>query len=271
MAKDVVKAGTTDLAVPSELQGAWGTEGISNADILIPRILLMQGQSDAVGTGKAALGDIARSTTMQVLAKKGEAVDFIPLMSFKTWVESEKVGDKFEYRREYPGTPQNEGQDLEFTAKDSKTGRADVAWRRDRAINLYVLLTTDLLRADRAREAMEKGQMPGADDAVVPCLLSFRRTSYRAGRQMLTFFKACEQFRTPAASGVYRLFSTLEQGNLGNYFVFNVAQQGKSTIDQLRTAKQWYDLLHTAKYNVDAPEVVDDAAPAVPVDGKETF
>ena len=260
------------LAVPTELQGSWGSEGISNSDILIPRLLLMQGTSEAVADGAAAQGDILRSTTKKVLAKKGESLQFIPLMSFKTWITSEKVGDKFEYRGEGPMDAKNEHWDLTFTAPATVGGKP-VEWRRDKSINIYTLLVDDIARMGKAVQAMAKGEMPNPEDALMPCLVSFRRSSFRVGRQMLTFFKSCEQFKAPPASGIYKLGAVLEKGEKGNYHVFTAEQVGRSTVEQLGVAKSWYDILHTAKVAIDNVTDEDGAAPAAPVavDGQATF
>lgn len=261
--KEVAKKESAALAVPKELQGSWGAEGISNADILIPRILLMQGLSEAVSDGAAAAGDLLRSTTKKVLARKGEAIDFIPLMSFKTWITSEKVGEKFEYRDESPMNSANEHLPLEYTERNAAGLSAH--WRRDKSINLYVLLATDIIRQKRAEEAMAKGEMPSAEDALMPCLIAFRRTGYRTGREMLTYFKSCEQFRAPPASGVYRLTSFLEKGDKGAYHVMKCEQVGRSSVEQLTVAKAWYDVLHSAKVAVDAEvEIAVEPATDVP-------
>lgn len=258
--------------VPEELQGSWGAEGISNSDIIIPRLLLMQGLSEIVNDGGAAAGDIVRSTTKKILAKKGESVDFIPLMSFKSWVVSEKVADKFEYRREEPMNAANENLPWTFQAPASVGGK-QVEWRRDQSINIYTLLVDDIARAGKALEALARGEMPAAEDALMPCLVSFRRSSYRTGRQMLTFFKSCEQFKTPPASGIYKLSSAIEKGEKGTYHVFQSEQKGRSTIEQLSVAKDWWKILNTAKIAVDADHVESEgSAPVTVVEGqKENF
>lgn len=259
--------------VPQELQGSWGAEGISNSDIIIPRLLLMQGLSEAVNDGVAAAGDIIRSTTRKILAKKGESVDFIPLMSFKSWVVSEEVGGKFEYRREEPMSAANENLPWTFEAPSSAAAEKKANWRRDQSINIYTLLVDDVARATKAIEALTKGEMPSPEDALMPCLVSFRRSSYRTGRQMLTFFKSCEQFKTPPASGIYKLSSAIEKGDKGTYHVFVAEQKGRSTVEQLTVAKEWWKILNTAKIAIDADHVESEgSAPVTVVEGqKENF
>lgn len=265
------EAAVPAVQVPQELQGSWGSEGISNSDIIIPRLLLMQGLSEIVNDGGAAAGDIVRSTTKKILAKKGESVDFIPLMSFKSWIVSEKVADKFEYRREEPMNAGNENLPWTYHAKNDKG--VETEWRRDQSINIYTLLVDDIARAGKAMEALAKGEMPSPEDALMPCLLSFRRSSYRTGRQMLTFFKSCEQFKTPPASGIYKLSSAIEKGEKGTYHVFQAEQKGRSTVEQLTVAKDWWKILNTAKIAIDADHIESDAgAPVTVVEGqKENF
>ncbi len=272
MGKEIAKTDSNkEIAVPEHLRGFWGGENISNSDILIPRILLMQGLSTAVADGLAAQGDFLRSTTKKHLAKKGEALEFVPLMTFKTWIISEIVANKAEWRGEAPMSAANEGDDLEFTAKN-KDGK-DAPFRRDRAINIYVLLKQDLERYEKARANYDKnGIMPTGEDALLPCLLSFRRTSYRAGKQMMTFFKSCEQFKVPPAGGTYKLSALLEKGVKGNYHTFQVEQAGRTPVEYMQFAKDWYDVLRAGKVKVDVDVQVEDvstAAAAAPVDGHE--
>src|SRR4051794_30344857 len=73
----------TAVAAPMSLEGM---EGIDASDILIPKLLLMQGLSELVAEGKFQMGDIVNSVTQAKLGDKTKSIEFIPIATFKTWV-----------------------------------------------------------------------------------------------------------------------------------------------------------------------------------------
>jgi len=77
-------------------QCAWGSEGVDTDDVKIPVLLMMQGLSDFVADGKAAMGDIVHSQTEKVIGGSKDPVRFIPLYSFKTHEYSEKEGQQMD-------------------------------------------------------------------------------------------------------------------------------------------------------------------------------
>jgi hypothetical protein len=245
------------LAIPEELRGPWGAASdVDTSDVLIPKLLLMQGLSKLVAEGDAAQGEIIRSTTGKALAKKGEAVDFIPLMTYKTWVLEEKVGSKYEYRRVEPMTAANKDLPLEFVDGANQ-------WRRNRCLNFYVLLPQDISKEAAALKAAAAGDLPDPEDALLPCVLSFRRTSYNAGKILATHFKKAEHFKVTPAVTVFKLSSTVEKNELGTFHAFTVEPGRKATVEELTVAKRWFDTLQKVQVKVDEPEV--DEAPVAEV------
>lgn len=251
----VAKKEPNAVALPENLQGSWGAEGVDNTDLLVPRILLMQAISEAVAEGKLNQGEIIRSTTNEVLAKKGEGMEFIPLLSFKTWVIMELIGGKYEFRRIEPMTLNNREEPLEWESLGTK-------WRRDRCLNFYVLLPKDIEREMNALKSLQDGGLPDPDDALIPCVLSFRRTSYGAGKDLATHFKKAEHFRVPPAVTTFKLMSEVQKNDKGTYHIFKLEKAGKTTVSQLEICKQWYDTLQSAKVVIHDPETDSEGAPA---------
>jgi hypothetical protein len=226
--------------LPEELSGAWGSENITNEDILIPKILLMQAMSDMVADKEIAeAGDIVKSTTEEVLASRDEHLDFVPLMSFNTWIVSEQVGQKFEFRYSEPYTIANAKHSLEWTENGQ-------SFRRDKAMNFYVLVKKDL-------EAAAKG-----DGACIPCLLQFKRTSTTAGKKLAGGISESAMLKRPACSRVYKLSSFKRKTDDHTYYVLDVVPNNASKVsdEEIRIAKQWYDTLKTSTVRVD--ETVED-------------
>lgn len=229
---EIVKQETN---LPAELDGAWGSEGISKEDILIPKILLMQAMSQLVTEKEIAEpGDIIVSTTEEVVGGKENPLIFVPLMSFKTWTISELVGAKYEFRDTIPMTPKNAADPLEFEENGVK-------YRRDKGLNFYVLLKKDL-------EAAAKGE-----GAVMPALLAFRRTSFTAGKKLASGIQMSSMMKKSAASSAYALSSTKRKTDDHTYYVYDVApsKDSKVSIEELAVAKQWYDTLMSSQVKVD--------------------
>jgi hypothetical protein len=237
---------TTELVkqesnLPAELDGSWGSETISNDDILIPKLLLMQAMSQLVSEKEAAeAGDIIKSTTEEVVGGREKGVKIVPLMSFKTWTISEFTGSKFEFRSTEPLTMQNAAAALEWTDAASDGSGKTTTWRRDKGLNFYVLVKGDL-------EAAVNG-----NGACLPALISFRRTSMQAGKKLASGISESAMMKRPAASRVYELKSMKRKTDDHTYFVFDlVPTADKVSNEELTFAKQWYDTLKSSQVKVD--------------------
>ncbi len=247
MTKEIAKKETNALTTPTN-NAAWGAENVDASDVVIPKLLLMQGQSEFVAEGKARLGDIVRSTTGEVLGNAKEGVQVIPLMTFKTWTILEKVGGRFEFRSVEPITADNCNAPLEWVVEGAP-------WRRDRCLNFYVLLPSDIKREAAALENLNKtGAFPDPKDALLPCVLSFRRTSYSAGKTLSTHFLQAQSFNRPPAVSTFMLTSKMEKNDQGTFYVFEIANAGMTSPEDLNVCKRWYETITHSKVNV----MVDD-------------
>jgi hypothetical protein len=244
--QSVVKA---EKNLPQVFDSAWGTEGVDKRDILIPKLLVMQGLSDLVTEEKAQMGDIVDSVTGEVLGscreKDYKPVPVIPIMTFKTWVVFKKSGNgQTEFKEIIP-----------MTAGNENLPREDEEFVRDRCINFYVL------NANRTDE--------------LPYLLSFRRTSYRAGAKLATYFTKCELAArrgrpVPPAARIWNLGGSKQSNDKGTFYVFDVEQAGETPKEAIQTAFEWYQTLRTQSTKVDHSDlsggVTDDTAATDAVD-----
>jgi len=242
-----------DVALPEDLSGSWGSEGVDNADILIPRALLMQPLSDFVADKVAAAGDIIKSTTKEVLYTESvdKPFEFIPIMTYKTWRIMVMKDGKYVFHSLEPMTATNVNDPLEWLDGNQQ-------FRRDRTINFYVLLPSEIKKEIVALDKLSGGGIPDTDDCLVPCLLSFTRTSFPAGKELATHFKKAQHFRIPPAVTTFILFSEFEKNDKGNYYVYRVAKSRKTAIEELSMCKRWYDTLQEASVVVD-PEAEAEA------------
>lgn len=222
-------------------------------DIMIPRILLMHGTSTLVGQQKAIQGDIIDSVSAEVLAKSGKPVELIPIKQLdKEWnvekyVERGKQG-KYEFERTDPWDESLKNE-LEFTENGEK-------FRRNARLSFYVLLARD------------------AKSNHLPYMISFQRTSYTAGRNIASFFsEALFAFKkgdkkSIPMSQVFELGCSVQQGDMGAYYVMDCKRGRIASEEELEKAKYWFTQLRTKNYKVDTEK---EATPGEVVEGRREF
>jgi hypothetical protein len=249
--QDVVKANTQNLSLV-ETQAP--TQEVLNSDIIIPKLLLMQGLSEFVSERKKdpttnksiGQGDMVRSTTGEIVADPDTTVDIVPLKMSAEWRLEEKVGGKFEYRGTEPRTASNEDSPWEF-----KKDGAD--WKRTKVINLFALLPKDVV-AYRAelQKAVETGEMPDLNKTLMPVVISFRSTSFNAGKKVATFYAQLRDILR-LNPNVRPFHYTLElscyqdKNDKGTYYVFDIGKTKKLAQDLVDEAARWYGILNTMK------------------------
>jgi len=226
--------------LPDDLQGSWGTEESSSEDIIIPKILLMHGQSELVLKGDKSQGELIRSTDEVSLAKKGETVRVIPFYMKKTWRISEIVGQQAEWRGEEPWTPENTDLPWEYEMVDEKKNTKKM--RRDKAYNFYCVLSEDA----------KKG-------FAMPVRLQFTRTSRRAGNLIADYFAQCKALRQPPATLAWDIGSEFINGEKQKYFVFTAKQAEKTTSEEIRVCRQWWDIVTKSTARIKEHDVSEKA------------
>jgi hypothetical protein len=232
--KALVKKESSEIALPEELQGAWGTEGGDSSDIIIPKLLLMHGQSVKVLEGEKTQGELVRSTDWATLAKRGESVEVIPFKITKVWMIVAIENGKKKLLREEPWTAANDKLPLEFFEDG-------MPLRRDKAYRFLAILPGDSF----------------------PILLEFQRTSLRAGKIIADHFAKCAMFKKAPAATKFSIGTEFVNGQDHKYFVFTAKVSGASTLDEVAAAKQWHDLIKNANSVVvhDETDGTTEAAP----------
>lgn len=217
----------TEVALTDELTGSWGSEAGDMSDIIIPKVLLMHGQSSLVLEGERTQGQLIRSTDHAVLAERDGEVEVIPFMMMdKKWVIVEVVDGKKKIIREEAWTAANDRMELDFEEGGKKL-------RRDKTYRFMALL-------------------PG--DESFPVLLEFSRTSLKAGKTIADHFAKSRLFGKPAAMKKFSIGSEFVNGEKHKYFVFTSRESGASTLEEIKSCKQWHELINTRSSDV----VIDD-------------
>lgn len=230
-------------------QTDWDLDTTDSRDMVIPKILIGQGQSPAVLEGKVRPGEIYNSVTGKVLGNSDEknlkTAKFIAFKEETLWILQKKEQGVYKYGGQEPRTVSNENLELEFK-KDGQD------WRRNKALRYHVLLVDEL-----------------SQPVPFPCVLTFMRTSFTAGKTLHNHFvltKAAMQkgFKVNPADTAFELSGRKQQKDNNIYFAFDVKPtEGKTKQDHQKIAFDWLQTLKTTAYKVDE---TDETTEATPVD-----
>lgn len=239
------------------------TPQVLQSNIVIPKVLLMQGLSDLVSERKAVQGDIVRSVTAEKLGDDKTPLEFIPLTFKDLWLVSEDQkgdGKKYEFRRYEDRTHANENAEWDY--KENGTN-----WKRTKVLNVFALLPKDIDAQKEMMDAFEKtGEMPDVDKVLLPVMIQFKNTSFKAGKEVATLFAKAESIArkynkpVPAYGTTMRLSCVPDKNDKGSFFVFKAEKSGPTKTEYREDAANWYAQLLALGSNVKIDESDVDAA-----------
>jgi hypothetical protein len=97
----------------------------------------------------------------------------------------------------------------------------------------------------------------------LPYVLSFRNTSYSAGKKLMTLFKKLEAFKKPPASRVFSLSTFMKENDKGIFYVLDVAQKdGETPAHMMKAAYDWYKTVSAGAVKIDEDKD-DESAPDI--------
>jgi hypothetical protein len=185
---------------------------------------------------------MVRSTTAEKLGGPDQPVQFIPLKMTTEWILAERVGKNFEYRKTEPRNAGNENLPWEF-----KQNGAD--WKRTKVINVYALLPQDILNFQtEIKRLAETGEMPDLNKTLLPVVISFRSTSYNAGKSVATFFSKIAEMSQYGVAKPYGYTMSLscyqDKNDDGTYYVFEAGDTKALDKALLPEAERWFNTLN---------------------------
>lgn len=232
---------------PDQFKQMLEETGVSATDLVIPKLLLMQNTSEYVGNDTAKMGDIVNSQTLEVIGSVGKPVEVIPLKLYKTWRTYSLASGQPKFLREEPVTAQNASAPWE-DKEPAQDGKGTIPIRRDMNFNFFVLLKSEL----------EAGEG-------FPVVVSFKRTSMNAGKQLATqLFKMLALGRAPYSSTM-KLGVKKEKKDTNTYALFECAKGEPCSEQHKAEAKLWLERLQVITFRVaedkehDAGEPVAEA------------
>lgn len=204
---------------------SWGDSSLTTDDLVVPRVLAMNHMSDLVKQKKADFGEFRDSLEGSLLGSLEKPMLFVPFHLEKVWFEYEIVKGKRQYSSQFAVTAANE----KLAWRDEEAGV-----ERDKVYNFYVLLPDQV-----------------AAGSSFPYLLSFRRTSMKAGQQLATIMYARnKRAGLPPAATVFSLGGRVVSGDGGEYIVLGVQTERKSSEDELGEAFSWFETVKQGQAKV---------------------
>jgi len=247
MKNEVTKTQETNVAVfnDSDFGDAGNEQELSKQDILIPKILIMQGQSPLVLEGEASFGDL-RDTLENTLMGKcktqkddAQAVTCIPFHREKFWINKSKDGEKWKFESIVPITSENAGLDQYGTWVDEN----DKVMKRILLILFYVMI-------------------PGKN---IPYTIGFRGSSLDTGKALGTQMyvvnkglKVPEAYKRSPMGKVIDLVPKKVSKNDNTYCVLEMRVQRETTFEEACEAMTWYKSIKSGETTADHSDITGE-------------
>ncbi len=207
MSNEVTTSGT--IKPPAAVEERLGFETtITQEDLIIPRAVLFQGNpTQADKFPEARGGQILNSLTTEVLSET-----FVPVFVDIEWI-------KFNKRK-----PEEEGFDPAFEP-------GAIIWRTKNAGDPLLLAEAEQWRFKTMTFLCK---FDGSD---MPVLVTFRSTSFTAGKKLLSLAQFCggNMF-----SRKYKLFSKKETKDGDIYYILQVSPAGVASAEDQAVCRGWY-------------------------------
>lgn len=225
MKNEIVKKETN--AIANVFRKTGGALTIDPKDILIPKILLMQGSSDWVLNDKAKLGEMRDSVSEKSIGGFEAGINFVPLFHYKTMKIYNAMTSRPVLEREANWGP-------EVSSLPWEEVKGGIKYKNIACLNFYVMLEKDLSE-------------PGA----TPYLLTFKSSSYKNGRKLINHFLKMDSAGHSPIALTFKLTSNKEKNDDGTFAVLNVEEVGRTSADNAQVLLRWADVVSKGSVKVD--------------------
>lgn len=257
MSKEVVTKKVNEVSTDVTAMAGWEDTGVTlGQDLVIAKILPMQGMSKLVTDGKATFGSFVDSLTGVKLGSVTEPIAMVPFHVEKFWdIQEMNEEGKFKWVRTIPlvENPADENYNDNLTWSDKENG---VEIKRVRRMNFYVLLNKEI-----------------DDNSAVPYILSFKSTSYKEGKKLLSqMYMRNRKVNLPPPGYNIILRGEKKSNDDGTWIVPEYDLGPKSTPEQMQEALNWFKVIRKGGVKVDESDVQaeDDAQMSFDVDDAGT-
>jgi hypothetical protein len=254
------------LPVSAEAIEAASKQEVVASDVLIPRLLLMQGISPLVMGRKAQIGDLIRSTTSEKLGDPEHSVGLVPIRMVNAWIMYETAKSANQQQPAFRGMVErnasNEQLPWEYTGPEGQE-----MFRR-KAIALYALVPSDVAQYEQElQRAVTAGEAPDLNRTVLPVVVTFQSTSFKyAGKKCASFFNNV-RVNSMRVKGLvpfqYQLTLTCREEKKGtnSWYIFDLAPPTPLKDQAVKEeAARWATVLASTAVRVDEAGEVDESA-----------
>ena len=225
---------------------------VLRTDIIVPYLVTCQGLSEAVIQRKAQLGDIVKSTSFEKAGDTENPVEVIFLHYPKmNWiVEKKNVKGKFEYVRTEPRNAKNDTDSWSYFCDENgvelpEFKKGAIEYRRVKQLLAFAILSKDIVAAEAEMKKIEDGDLPDPSKALTPVLVSFRSTSYKAGREVCSFYTRADSMRVPIWRYSLALSNASETNDEGTFYVWKVDSNKPKAVpkEHIPLVERWVGLV----------------------------
>jgi hypothetical protein len=226
----------------------WGVPTTASNDIVIPKILPMQGQSVLVQDARAQIGEFRNSVDGALIGSIAAPFECIPFYLDKVWdiMKWNEDDEQFKWDRTIPlaENPLVKEYNDNLKWEDEEDG---VKIKRIRRMNFYVLLPKEI-----------------KDGSALPYVLSFKSTSLKQGQVLFTqMYKRNFKAGLPPAAFAVNIGGTKQKNDKGSFIVPNVAVGRASTPEELSECLAWLKMVRKGAVKVDESDIIKEAATSV--------
>lgn len=233
--KELATTGSTEIS--AEVANMWAPQEVSAKEIVMPKLMVMQGLSEMVTDGKAMFGEFRDSLTGGKLGGVSEPFEFIPFHLDKLiYVTKRKAGssDDFSFYR----VDKLDSMTEQLPWNDTE---GDMEIKRSHVYNFYAI---------------------NPDDTSMPIVISFKGMSLRNGKVLNTmaFVKSFIAGSFPPANH-YKLIGTKTSNDRGTFVVISAEQGDKSSNEEIMAAAKWKKMLDSGEATAHEEQAAPQADP----------
>lgn len=193
--------------------------GLDRDDLITPRLNLMQKMSKAVDAGEARPGDIVDSLTKKIVGGENKPIEFIPLSMSKVYYRFKLENGKKEFWRIEPAI-----EKLAFETKVTEDGKSFIT-QNDQAM-VWIICAI-------------------IDSQLTPYTVTFRSTSYPAGRKLVTILHHQKVLsKKKPHEQVFSLSCVKQTNDKGSFHSFDIAPLRAPTKEESAQAAVWFESMN---------------------------
>lgn len=228
--------------VPAHMTSeAWGSDVNLGQDIVIAKILPMQGLSELVADGKARMGEMRDSLTGAMIAGIDQMFEFLPFHVEKFWdvlketyTKDNKPSGEFKWDHSEPlvENPQDPGYNDHLPWAYEENG---LKMKRVRRMNFYGLLVSQIKSGES-----------------IPYILSFKSTSFKEGKKLLTqMYLRNRRANLPPCGYVIAIKGMKKENDKGKFIIPTIELGRKAAPEEIQECWNWMQLVKKGAVKVD--------------------